>query len=72
MKQTIRARFISLSIFTILPMLVLMVFVIVISVDQYNLMNVKKTVLNDSYLLQIYLNQYLSENAQAKLEERDI
>ncbi|MGE5582037.1 MAG: ATP-binding protein [Bacillota bacterium] len=72
MKKTIKAKFISLSICTILPMLILMILVIVISVDQYNLMNAKKTVLNDSYLLQIYLNQYLTENSKEKPDEREV
>lgn len=72
MKTTIRAKFIRLSIFIILPMFALMIFFIVASVDQYNLLNVKKTVLNDSYLLQIYLSQYLSENAAKTLGERAV
>lgn len=71
MKTTIRAKFISLSILIILPMFALMTLFLVLSVDQYNLANVKKTVLNDSYLLQIYLSQYLAENAGQPLGERE-
>jgi two-component system sensor histidine kinase ArlS len=71
MKTTIRAKFISLSILIILPMFALMSLFLVLSVDQYNLANVKKTVLNDSYLLQIFLSQYLAENADQPLGERE-
>lgn len=72
MKITIKSKFIRLSISIILPMFALMILVAVVSVDQYNLVNVKKTVLNDSYLIQIYLSQYLSENPPEKLDEREI
>lgn len=72
MKTTIRAKFIRLSILIILPMFALMTFFVVLAVDQYNLLNVKKTVLNDSYLLQIYLNQYLTENLGQPLGEREV
>ncbi len=72
MQTTIRAKFIRLSIMIILPMFALMTFFIVLTVDQYNLSNVKKTILNDSYLLQIYLSQYLTENTGQTMDERKL
>jgi two-component system, OmpR family, sensor histidine kinase ArlS len=72
MKKTIKTKFISLSISIILPMFALMVFVVVFSIDHYNLQNVKKTALNDSYLIQIYLSQYFAENSPENLSEREI
>jgi two-component system sensor histidine kinase ArlS len=72
MKKTIKVKFISLNIYIILPILVLMIWVIVFSVDQYNLVNVKRTVLNDSYLSQVYLSEYFSKQLYRKPEEKDI
>lgn len=72
MRTTIKAKFIRLSVLIILPMFALMIFFVVNALDQYNLVNVKKTVLNDSYLLQVYLNQYFVENNWEDQDERAI
>jgi two-component system sensor histidine kinase ArlS len=73
MKMTIKAKFISLNIYIVLPMLALMILVVVFSVDQYNLVNVKRIVLNDSYLAQIYLNEYFAKQRSLQIpEEREL
>ena len=72
MRTTIKAKLIKMNVLIILPMLILIVLFTVFTIDRYQLLNVKKTLLNDSYILQVYLNQYLSRNKKEVLSEKEL
>lgn len=72
MRLNIKTKFMISNIIIILPMLVLIIYFSVVFVDQYNLSSAKKTLLNDSYLLQAYLYRYFSENDIGELSEKDL
>lgn len=72
MRTTIKAKFIRMSLLIIMPVLILIILFTVFTIDRYKLLNVKKTLLNDSYILQVYLNQYLSSNRKDTLSEKEL
>ncbi len=72
MKTTIKAKFIRMSLLIILPVLIMIILFTVFTIDRYKLLNVKKTLLNDSYILQVYLNQYLSSSWKDTLSEKEL
>lgn len=72
MRTTIKAKFLRMSLLIIMPVLILIILFTVFTIDRYKLLNVKKTLLNDSYILQVYLNQYLSSNRKDTLSEKEL
>lgn len=72
MKTTIKAKLIKMNMLVIFPMLMLILLTTVFTIDRYQLINVKKTLLNDSYILQIYLNQYLTTSKKRVLPEKEL
>lgn len=72
MRFDIKKKFMLANIAIILPMFILFIYFSVVFVDQYNLASVRKTLLNDSYILQLYLYQYLSEHSTEQLSEKDL
>lgn len=72
MSTTIKAKLIKVNLLVVLPTFVLILLLTVFTIDRYQLNNVKKNLLKDSYLLQIYLNQYLTTNRQKTLLEKEL
>ncbi|AZO93412.1 HAMP domain-containing sensor histidine kinase [Halocella sp. SP3-1] len=72
MRFDIKKKFMLANIAIILPMFILFIYFSVIFVDQYNLASIRKILLNDSYILQLYLYQYLSEHSTEQLSEKDL
>jgi len=72
MRTTIKAKLIKMNLLVIFPILVLILLITVFTIDRYQLNNVKKNLLKDSYILQLYLNQYFTTNRQKILPEKEL
>ena len=72
MKTKIKTKLIRMNLLVILPILALVLLLTVFTIDRYQLENTKKTLLYDSYLLQVYLNQYLTISRKDLLSEKEI
>ena len=72
MKTKIKTKLIRMNLWVILPILALVLLLTVFTIDRYQLENTKKTLLYDSYLLQVYLNQYLTISRKDLLSEKEI
>ncbi|HHW11490.1 MAG TPA: HAMP domain-containing histidine kinase [Firmicutes bacterium] len=72
MRTTIKAKLIKMNLLVIAPMLLLVLLITIFTIDRYQLNNVKNNLLKDSYILQIYLNQYFSTNRQKILPEKEL